>query len=510
MTHPVRALPLALAAGLLAPPPAAASEELLAQVCGACHEATEAGLSRIAGQRKTPEGWLMTIVRMRIAHGLEISAADQAALVAWLADTQGLAPSETAGWRYALEKDPAVVEAFEEPLGTMCARCHTGARAMLQRRTAEEWKLHMDFHVGQFPTIEYQALGRDRDWYLLARDEVAPMLADMLPFETEAWTAWQAAEKPGVTGDWVVLTSLPGKGAAHGVLSVAGEASPYAVSGTLTLADGTALPVGGQMNLYTGYEWRANLTIGGESYRQVLAVSEDGTGLSGRQFLTEADSLGGRLTGAKVGAGSVILGTVPEALPAPGGAVQVVGTGLDGLAAEGAELAGAAANASGAAATLTAAGDGVVTLSAGGATGQVAVYSAVDRVTVEPAFAIARVGGGSDIGPEAVPIDFAAIGWWNGPDGQPGTDDDIRIGEVPAAWTTGNHNEVAAAMEDAKFAGSIDETGLFMPAVAGPNPERPFSTNNAGDLRITAEALGQSGEAQLIVTVQRFIDPPIR
>jgi quinohemoprotein amine dehydrogenase len=109
-----------------------------------------------------------------------------------------------------------------------------------------------------------------------------------------------------------------------------------------------------------------------------------------------------------------------------------------------------------------------------------------------------------------VPIDFAAIGWWNGPDGQPGTEDDIRIGEVAARWTSGNFNEVAEAMEDAKFAGSIDESGLFMPAVAGPNPERPFSTNNAGDLKITAEAMGQTGEAHLIVTVQRFIDPPIR
>jgi quinohemoprotein amine dehydrogenase len=510
MTHRLCALPLALAAGLLAAPPAAASEELLAQVCGECHEGTDAGLSRVAGQRKTPEGWLMTIVRMRIAHGMEISSADQAALVAWLAETQGLAPSETEGWRYALEKDPAVVEALDEPLGSMCARCHTGARVMLQHRTPEEWTLHMDFHVGQFPTIEYQALGRDRDWYQLAKDEIAPLLAGMLPYETEAWTAWQAAEKPEVAGDWVVLTSLPGKGAAHGVLSVAGTASPYAVSGSLMLADGTSLPVGGQMNLYTGYEWRANLTIGGESYRQVLAVSEDGAGLEGRQFLTETDSLGGRLTGAKAGAGSVILGTVPEALPAPGGAVQVVGTGLDALAAEGAELAGASPNASGVAATVTAGGDGIVALSAGGATGQVAVYSAMDRLAVEPAFAIARVGGGSDIGPDAVPIDFAAVGYWNGPDGQPGTEDDIRIGEVPASWSSGNTNEVAEAMEDAKFAGRIDDSGLFMPAVAGPNPERPFTTNNAGDLKITAEAMGVTGEAQLIVTVQRFIDPPIR
>jgi quinohemoprotein amine dehydrogenase len=81
---------------------------------------------------------------------------------------------------------------------------------------------------------------------------------------------------------------------------------------------------------------------------------------------------------------------------------------------------------------------------------------------------------------------------------------------LPAAWSVANHNEVAELMEDAKFAGQIDDSGIFMPAVAGPNPERPFSTNNAGDLKIIAEAAGQMAEAQLIVTVQRFVDPPIR
>ena len=204
----------------------------------------------------------MTIVRMRLIHGLEISAADQAALVAYLADTQGLAPSETEGYRYALEKDPNVVEAFDEPFRSMCARCHTGARVLLQRRTPEEWATHIEFHVGQFPTVEYQALGRDRDWYQVARDEMAPMLAELHPLESEAWTAWSAAEKPAVAGDWVVLTDLPGKGAAYGRLTVEGDASPYTVSGEMRLADGTALPVSGSMNLYTGYEWRANLTVG--------------------------------------------------------------------------------------------------------------------------------------------------------------------------------------------------------------------------------------------------------
>lgn len=507
--RPTLGLAAALALMLIPPPAAQADEALLTEACGACHQAGEAGLSRISGQRKTPEGWLMTIVRMRIAHGLEISAADQAALVAYLAETQGLAPSETEDWRYALTKDPDHVEAVEEPLASMCGRCHTVARGALQRRTADEWLTHMHFHVGQFPTIEYQALGRDRDWFQVATDEIAPLLAETYPLQTDAWDAWLAADKPDVTGDWVVLTDLPRSGPAYGTLSVAGDASPYTISGSLTLADGTEAPVSGKMNLYTGYEWRANLTIDGNPYRQVLAVSEDGAGLSGRQFEADADSLGGTLTGAKAGGPATILGVTPEAA-APGEAsAQVVGVGLDGLTVAGAEGT-VSANAAGAAVALTGAAGDVATLSAGEASATVAFYDTIDRLTVEPAFTIARVGGGSKAGPPPVPAHFKAIGWWNGPDGEPETDDDIRVGAIPATWRVENNGEAAEEMEDAQFAGAMVDGGIFSPAGAGPNPERPFSTNNAGDLKVVGEAAGQTGEAHLIVTVQRFIDPPIR
>ena len=69
-------------------------------------------------------------------------------------------------------------------------------------------------------------------------------------------------------------------------------------------------------------------------------------------------------------------------------------------------------------------------------------------------------------------------------------------------------------MQDAKFAGQLSATGLFQPAGAGPNPARRYQTNNAGELSINAtigtgdEAV--SGSARLVVTVQRWNDPPIR
>jgi quinohemoprotein amine dehydrogenase len=494
----------------LLPLSAAADEALLASACGGCHAETAAGLSRISEQRKTPEGWLMTIVRMRIAHGLEISNADQAALVTWLSETQGLAPAETEGWRYALEKDPNVVEAVAEPLGTMCGRCHTNARVAMQRRTAEEWLLHMDFHVGQFPTIEYQASARDRDWYEIAKTEIAPLLAERYPLETEAWTAWQAAEKPAAAGDWTVLVEMPEKGAAYGTLTVTGDASPYAVSGQLSFADGSTAPVEGSMNLYTGYEWRANLSVGGEPYRQVLAISPDGARIEGRQFQRGNDSIGGHLAGVRADGAPAILGTVPENAAAGEATVQLVGAGLTGVEVAGATAGSVTPNAHGAAVTLSSAGNSSVTLSAAGGSATFAFYDSVDRIAVEPAFTIARVGGGSDVGPDVVPAHFKAVAFWNGPDGEAGTDDDVRVGAVPAAWSLAGADETADQMEDARFAGAIGSDGVFTPAVAGPNPERPFSTNNAGSLTVTANALGQSADAHLIVTVQRFIDPPIR
>ncbi len=409
------------------------------------------------------------------------------------------------------KRTPTTWSRWRNRWATMCARCHTAARVGLQRRTPEEWDLHVDFHVGQFPTIEYQALGRDREWYSIAKDEIAPMLAETYPLETEAWTEWQSAEKPDVSGDWVILAELPEGGPAHGTLTVEGDAPPYSLSGEMTLSDGSTVSVGGQMNLYTGYEWRANLTIGDTAYRQVLAVSEDGSELAGRQFQRDNDSLGGRLSGAKVGTGPAVLGVVPEAAQGAETMAQVVGTDLGDVQIEGQNgLADqVAANDTGASVRL-AGENAIFTFTAGDDSATAVLYDSVDNLTVEPPFTIARVGGGSDQGPAPVPAHFKAIGWWNGPDGEAGTEDDIRIGAIPAEWHADNSDEIAEAMDDAAFAGEIGPQGIFTPAVAGPNPERPFSTNNAGDLKIIADAAGQSASARLIVTVQRFIDPPIR
>ncbi len=112
---------------------AQSGEQLLNERCVACHEQkADGGLARIADIRKTPEGWDMNIVRMMIVHGVEVNPEERAALVKHLADTRGLAPSETAGYRYILERTPDAIDNVpSEDLGAMCGRCHSFARVAL-------------------------------------------------------------------------------------------------------------------------------------------------------------------------------------------------------------------------------------------------------------------------------------------------------------------------------------------------------------------------------------------
>ena len=85
---------------------------------------------------------------------------------------------------------------------------------------------------------------------------------------------------------------------------------------------------------------------------------------------------------------------------------------------------------------------------------------------------------------------------------------------MPAEWTVDNFNETAATLSDVTYTGSITPRGLFMPAGAGPNPQRRFGTNNVGDLAVKAKVDDagtiREGTGHLIVTVQRWVDPPIR
>src|SRR5262249_10714939 len=149
--------------GFLSAPLAKADEtprglEVLRNSCGGGHQQrTPAHFSRISDIRKTAQGGVITNFRMPHVDHLAIPEADRDVLIRYLADTQGLAPSETTSARYALEQRPNMTDmTLPGDLQVMCARCHSAARIALQRRDSADWLKHVHWHLAQWPTIEYQ------------------------------------------------------------------------------------------------------------------------------------------------------------------------------------------------------------------------------------------------------------------------------------------------------------------------------------------------------------------
>ncbi len=518
---------LLTAASLSFIPPAYASdagaESIVKQKCLACHtEEGKTSWSRISHQRKTPEGWLMSIARMQIMHGLKISDDERHTLVKYLADRQGLAPSETEGARYALERRLNTSESFESQAFTeTCARCHSGARVLLQRRPASEWEHLIHFHLGQWPTTEYQAMARDRDWLDLALNEMVPELAKMLPLQNKSWDQWQKSVKPIVAGNWTFAGKMPGKGEMHGVMQVV-EDNKDRFSITLTghYADGSAFKGSGEAILYTGYEWRANLTVDGTPMRQVFSAAKAGE-MQGRMFEREHDERGFDFSAMKQGSTQpAILAVQPEYIKA-GETVElaIVGAGLQGDVVLGKGLTLLKEISSDnhkrvlqvkASRTLA---TGMQVINIGKATSEITVYDQVASLKVIPAFQVARVGGNNSSTPK-IEAAFEAEAWAAGTDGVAGTEDDVRIGFMPATWSVAPFDDASAADNDVHFSGRMNAaSGVFTPALAGPNPERRMSTNNAGNLKVIAhvddDGRTVTADGQLIVTIQRWNNPPI-
>lgn len=498
-------------------------ERVLRDRCQACHEPlAEGGLNRISQMRKSPEGWDMVVMRMRLWHGVQLTDDEHRAVVRYLSDAQGLAPSEAAPYRYVLERRPDFIEPTDKDLTEMCGRCHTLARVGLQRRDAPEWLKLMHMHVGQFPTLEYSALGRDRNWWEIATTQLPPLLEKRFPFQTAAWTEWVKAPKKSPEGRWRVVGHQPGVGAFEGTAEVKPSEEAFAVHYALTYADGTRKESEGKAVVYTGYEWRGDTQFGKQETREVFALSPDGNSFAGRSYRADADEVGGDMTGVRADGAPQILSVSPEYVkPGATAKIAVHGVGLKGDADLGPGIAVKRVVSASPetiiveAAVAPDAAIGVHTVKVGDASGgRLVVYSTPDSVRVEPPYAVARVGGAGGTLPP-VTAQFEAVGYLNGPDGKPGTEDDVRVGVFPATWSTENYNTNAERMQDTKFAGRIDAArGLFLPAGAGPNPQRRFSTNNAGDLAVVAKVEdGQkalTGKGHLVVTVQRWVDPPVR
>jgi quinohemoprotein amine dehydrogenase len=496
---------------------------LVQTYCSGCHREHSGSFERISAIRKTPEGWVMTLFRMRQVHGLVLDEGVHEALVRYLSETQGLAPSESAAGRFALERRPNTQDLdLGAEVGVMCGRCHSLARVALQRRDADEWRKLNHTHVGQWPSLEYQQGGRDRAWWDIANGKLPEQLGALFPYESTAWTDWKARPARDLSGGWVVVGHVPGGKDFYGSARIERSADgDYAAHYELSDVTGIALTGESKAIVYTGYEWRGRAELGARSLREVYAVSEDGSRISGRWFDADHAEDGGEWTAIRESATVEVLAVLPRSVRAgSAGTVIVVGNGVGAVMGRAAAVStnverdahslrawvSVAAGAAPGLRTVSLGGAPVPrTAAAGGATGALAVYRQIDQIDVSPSYGIARLGGGR-IAP--VTAQFEALASTRLPGGEL-----LALGPVAAEWSSLPFDAEAKRTEDDKFAGHFDARGCFSPSSAGPNPAREYSGDNVGNLTVLAHARDGErvieGRAHLVVTVQRWNTPPI-
>lgn len=494
-------------------------QQIMKNRCVACHSVDDEDqtYSRISDQRKSPEGWHMTLNRMENHRGLELPSDEKQVLIKYLADQQGLAPEEARPYRYMLEQDANRIEDADPALAEMCVRCHSEARIGLQRRTKEEWEWLVHFHIGQYPTLELHAGSRDREWFKLASTDVVTTLAEKFPLQNTAWEEWQQVAPPELEGSWRVFGFVPEKGDFVARMQLEEtEDDRFDVHLEGYYADGSPLQGGGSGTLYTGYEWRASLDLDGTQVRQVMAANPDGSGMHGRQFERDSREMGGELRAVRDGDDDegAVAGVMPGHLQVGDSAIlTLVGSDLAGEVwlGEGVEILEEIQRSEDHV-VVRARADGTPGLrdvSVGDSRGRdlLRVYDTVSRLAIEPANAVARIGGPDGAQMEKVRVPYRAVAYATGADGE-----EMRLGTMPVSWSIEPADEQAQATNDQLLAGEIDEHGVFTPADAGPNPDRFMSGNNTGRLNVVAtleqpeEQETVQGKGSLLVAVPDFVN----
>src|SRR4029079_14981681 len=271
--------------------------------CGECHLRDSSGyMQRISYERKTPEGWEMSVRRMVSLNNVALDPATAKTIVRYLSDHQGLAPSELRPGRFEVERR-AIEYRYTADTRTenTCRACHSMGRVITQRRTRGEWELLVATHRALYPDADFQAFRRGGP---AQNDSGVPNphpmdvalthLARVSPLRTPEWTAWSATMRPPhLEGTWMLSGSEPGRGAFFGQLTVTRGATDgefltkaiyrYAEGGQTVQRNGRSL-------VYTGYQWRGRSTDptarGRDTVglREVMFVEPGWEEMSGRWF----------------------------------------------------------------------------------------------------------------------------------------------------------------------------------------------------------------------------------
>ena len=512
--------------------------QTLVDRCSSCHTVDDEGrMSRISFLRKTPEGWQTSVRRMVALHEVRMSPAEAREIVRYLSNEQGIAPEELRPGRFEVERR-LIDHDYDgdSDVEFTCIQCHSMGRVITQRRTREEWELLIATHRGLYPLVDFQAFRRSGPAPTEPEADGSPPdarhpmdravdhLSQVFPLETPEWSAWAATMRsPRLAGTWALSGYEPGKGPLYGTVTIAADpADPDAFSTSATYAyaeSGNRVERSGRSLVYAGYQWRGRSDPGRETeLREVMMVERDQREMAGRWFTGAYDEIGPDVTLRRVGGDPVITGVYPPAVERGGSVeVRVFGGGLRPASEDDLDFGSGVSVTS-----VDGPNDGALRLRLAvaesadvGARDLVAfghvlelalvVHDGVDRIAVVPQTGMARVGGANL--PKGYQT-FDAIGYDDGPDGEPETGDDLELGRVPVSWSVEEY-AVTFGDDDVDFVGAMRQDGTFVPAIDGPNPDRDGSRNNIGDVWVVATH-GSGGaalraRAHLLVTVPLYL-----
>jgi quinohemoprotein amine dehydrogenase len=576
LSFPLCLTPFAAAATYNLPQnPIPINDTVTIERCGGCHIRSETGvMRRLSYIRTTPEVWQEAIKRMVRLHGVKLTTQDASHIVRFLSANNGLAPEEAKPifWEaeHKLFRDQEDSTLVPAPMQHVCNYCHTIGRVLGQRRNREDYQKLANTHVALFPytdimvfrpipgsatvdempvtTVNVGSFETALNYPKAAEpvDGKAPIetaldyLADKQPLITPEWSAWKAVmQSPKLAGTWLVDGYQKGKGRVYGqlVIEATSSADDFTTKAELHYAtSGQTVKRAGKGIVYTGYSWRGRTQVEGTAsagdpsvspaeMKEALFIERDGRSIEGRWYWGGYDEFGIDVRMTRMGSGIVVHGTDKLAVRSPSRVdLRVFGVNLPaGLKPEDFDLGPGIKVTRVAESKPTEVLLGIevaagvppamhdLVLRGASAVKAFAVYDRVSYIKVMPDASFARLGG--TIAPKQY-AQFEAVAFANGPDGQPGTDDDLILGPVTASWSL---EEFISGPndDDVKFVGSINDSGLFTPSFEGPNPDRKkqsnnFGVNNYGDVWVDAMFKPDDGpplkaRSYLVVTVPQYV-----
>jgi quinohemoprotein amine dehydrogenase len=526
-------------------------DPLVIAKCGTCHTRDDKGnLSRISWERSTPEGWEESIKRMVRLNGLEITPAEARSVVKYLSTYHGLAPEEAKPVMYMPEHRILDEPVPNETVRTTCMGCHALGRALSWRRSKDDWRLLSNLHVFLYAQADVAFrrgfFGNGNAPVIPQVQEDAPPLVEQTldylakntPLHTPEWAAWQARMRaPKLVGRWLVTAHIPGHGKYYGemVMEPGSADDEFQTRVKLqSVTDGSTITRSGQGLVYAGYAWRGRskgTTPAGTApddlsneMREAMWVSPDQLHAEGRWFWGEYQEFGVDVKLQRASADPTLIAVDRTMLKSgsQGNRVRLIGDNLPAQVVPADLEFGSGVtvrrivlhNASEVVAEVDVASNAVpgkrdIVFRRSVLESAMAVYDRVDYIKVLPEASLAHLG--SDAHPKGYQ-QFEAVAYQRGADDKLHTADDVDLGPIDVTWSVEEYLSVYGD-DDKDFVGTLSSTGLFTPALDGPNPKRKFSRNNYGDVWAVATAKNEkdkdgnplTGRSYLVVTVPTYI-----